>query len=81
VEIEKHGTQHGYGQQSHCKRRWILAGEVGLAVLARGAAIIAVFMPVAFMGGVPESVFQNRFGVDGCRFYDLLDLVERTVTR
>ncbi len=36
--------------------------EIGLAVLASAAAIIAVFLPVAFMGGVPGQFFQP-FGV------------------
>ncbi|MBE9071333.1 efflux RND transporter permease subunit [Microcystis sp. LEGE 08355] len=36
--------------------------EIGLAVLASAAAIMAVFLPVAFMGGVPGQFFQP-FGV------------------
>jgi hydrophobe/amphiphile efflux-1 (HAE1) family protein len=36
--------------------------EIGLAVLASTAAIMAVFLPVAFMGGVPGQFFQP-FGV------------------
>jgi len=36
--------------------------EVGLAVIASAATIIAVFLPVAFMGGVPGQFFQP-FGV------------------
>ncbi|MBD2437033.1 efflux RND transporter permease subunit [Nostoc sp. FACHB-110] len=36
--------------------------EVGLAVMASSATIIAVFLPVAFMGGVPGQFFQP-FGV------------------
>jgi hydrophobe/amphiphile efflux-1 (HAE1) family protein len=38
------------------------AKELGLAVLATAATIIAVFVPVAFMGGVPGQFFQP-FGV------------------
>ena len=36
--------------------------EIGLAVLASAATIIAVFLPVAFMGGIPGQFFQP-FGV------------------
>ena len=36
--------------------------EIGLAVVATAATIIAVFLPVAFMGGVPGQFFQP-FGV------------------
>jgi hydrophobe/amphiphile efflux-1 (HAE1) family protein len=36
--------------------------EVGLAVMAASATIIAVFLPVAFMGGIPGQFFQP-FGV------------------
>lgn len=36
--------------------------EVGLAVIASSATIIAVFLPVAFMGGIPGQFFQP-FGV------------------
>ncbi|QIZ70810.1 efflux RND transporter permease subunit [Oxynema aestuarii] len=38
------------------------AREIGLAVLATTATIVAVFLPVAFMGGVPGQFFQP-FGV------------------
>lgn len=38
------------------------SAEIGLAVLASAAAIMAVFLPVAFMGGVPGQFFQP-FGV------------------
>lgn len=34
------------------------AKELGLAVLATAATIIAVFVPVAFMGGIPGQFFQ-----------------------
>lgn len=36
--------------------------EIGLAVVATTATIVAVFLPVAFMGGVPGQFFQP-FGV------------------
>ena len=38
------------------------AREIGLAVVATTATIVAVFVPVAFMGGVPGQFFQP-FGV------------------
>ena len=38
------------------------AKEIGLAVVATTATIVAVFIPVAFMGGVPGQFFQP-FGV------------------
>lgn len=34
------------------------ATEIGLAVVATTATIVAVFMPVAFMGGIPGQFFQ-----------------------
>jgi multidrug efflux pump subunit AcrB len=38
------------------------AEEIGLAVIATTATVIAVFIPVAFMGGVPGQFFQP-FGI------------------
>ncbi|MGK7916055.1 MAG: efflux RND transporter permease subunit [Prochloraceae cyanobacterium] len=38
------------------------AKEIGLAVVATTATIVAVFLPVAFMGGIPGQFFQP-FGV------------------
>ncbi len=38
------------------------ANEIGLAVVATTATIVAVFLPVAFMGGIPGQFFQP-FGV------------------
>ncbi|MDY7024633.1 MAG: efflux RND transporter permease subunit, partial [Cyanobacteriota bacterium] len=38
------------------------SAEIGLAVVATTATIVAVFLPVAFMGGVPGQFFQP-FGV------------------
>lgn len=38
------------------------AREIGLAVVATTATIVAVFIPVAFMGGIPGQYFQP-FGV------------------
>ncbi|MGB5769483.1 MAG: efflux RND transporter permease subunit, partial [Crocosphaera sp.] len=41
---------------------WDGAVEIGLAVVATTATIVGVFLPVAFMGGVPGQFFQP-FGV------------------
>jgi multidrug efflux pump subunit AcrB len=38
------------------------AEEIGLAIIATTATVIAVFIPVAFMGGVPGQFFQP-FGI------------------
>ena len=38
------------------------ADEIGLAVMATTATIIAVFMPVSFMGGIPGQYFR-QFGL------------------
>ena len=38
------------------------SAEIGLAVVATTATIVAVFLPVAFMGGIPGQFFQP-FGV------------------
>jgi hydrophobe/amphiphile efflux-1 (HAE1) family protein len=53
--------------------------EVGLAVIASSATIIAVFLPVAFMGGVPGQFFQP-FGVTVAVSTIFSTLVARMVT-
>ncbi len=53
--------------------------EVGLAVMACSATIIAVFLPVAFMGGIPGQFFQP-FGVTIAVSTIFSTLVARTVT-
>ncbi|HEY9635985.1 MAG TPA: efflux RND transporter permease subunit [Coleofasciculaceae cyanobacterium] len=55
------------------------SAEVGLAVLASAATIIAVFLPVAFMGGVPGQFFQP-FGVTVAVSTIFSTLVARTIT-
>ncbi|HBB32246.1 MAG TPA: ABC transporter permease [Cyanobacteria bacterium UBA8803] len=55
------------------------SAEVGLAALASAATIIAVFLPVAFMGGVPGQFFQP-FGVTVAVSTFFSTLVARTVT-
>ncbi len=51
-------------QQGKTSRQAALDGsrEIGLAIVATTATIVSVFMPVAFMGGVPGKFFQP-FGV------------------
>jgi len=53
--------------------------EVGLAVIASAATIIAVFLPVAFMGGIPGQFFQP-FGVTVAVSTIFSTLVARMVT-
>lgn len=55
------------------------SAEVGLAVIACAATIIAVFLPVAFMGGIPGQFFQP-FGVTVAVSTIFSTLVARTVT-
>ena len=55
------------------------SAEVGLAALASAATIIAVFLPVAFMGGIPGQFFQP-FGVTVAVSTFFSTLVARTVT-
>ncbi|MBW4574825.1 MAG: efflux RND transporter permease subunit [Aphanothece sp. CMT-3BRIN-NPC111] len=55
------------------------SAEVGLAVLASAATIIAVFLPVAFMGGIPGQFFQP-FGVTVAASTVFSTLVARTIT-
>ena len=53
--------------------------ELGLAVVATSATIVAVFLPVAFMGGVPGQFFQP-FGVTVAVSTIFSTLVAITVT-
>jgi hydrophobe/amphiphile efflux-1 (HAE1) family protein len=55
------------------------SAEVGLAALASAATIIAVFLPVAFMGGIPGQFFQP-FGVTVAVSTFFSTLVARMVT-
>ncbi|MGB3207470.1 MAG: efflux RND transporter permease subunit [Crinalium sp.] len=55
------------------------SAEVGLAVLASAATIIAVFLPVAFMGGIPGQFFQP-FGMTVAISTFFSTLVARTIT-
>ncbi|PSN17967.1 ABC transporter permease, partial [filamentous cyanobacterium CCP5] len=53
--------------------------EVGLAVLTTTATIVAVFIPVAFMGGIPGEFFQP-FGVTVATATIFSTVVARLVT-
>lgn len=55
------------------------SAEIGLAVIATTATIVAVFIPVAFMGGVPGQFFQP-FGVVVSVSVMFSTLVARTMT-
>ena len=55
------------------------SAEIGFAVIATTATIVAVFLPVAFMGGVPGQFFQP-FGVTVATATMFSTLVAITVT-
>jgi multidrug efflux pump subunit AcrB len=57
VEIENMERHMAMGK-SPKQAAFDSSDEVGLAVIASAATIIAVFLPVAFMGGVPGQFFQ-----------------------
>ncbi|BAY14646.1 acriflavin resistance protein [Anabaenopsis circularis NIES-21] len=57
VEIENMERHIAMGK-SPWEAAFDSSDEVGLAVMASSATIIAVFLPVAFMGGVPGQFFQ-----------------------
>jgi len=61
VEIENMERHMAMGKTAK-QAAFDSSDEVGLAVMASAATIIAVFLPVAFMGGVPGQFFQP-FGV------------------
>jgi multidrug efflux pump subunit AcrB len=63
VEIENMERHMAMGK-SAWQSAFDSSDEVGLAVIASASTIIAVFLPVAFMGGVPGQFFQP-FGPDG----------------
>ncbi|MDZ4309417.1 MAG: efflux RND transporter permease subunit [Cypionkella sp.] len=55
------------------------ADEIGLAVMATTATIIAVFMPVSFMGGIPGQYFR-QFGLTVAIAVAFSLLVARLIT-
>lgn len=57
VEIENMERHMAMGK-SAWQAAFDSSEEVGLAVIASAATIIAVFLPVAFMGGIPGQFFQ-----------------------
>ncbi|MBD2579836.1 efflux RND transporter permease subunit [Oscillatoria sp. FACHB-1406] len=71
--------QHAQMGKSPYRAAWDAAREIGLAVVATTATIVAVFLPVAFMGGVPGQFFQP-FGVTVAVSTMFSTLVATTVT-
>ena len=57
VEIENMERHMAMGKTSR-QAAFDSSAEMGLAVIATSATIVAVFLPVAFMGGVPGQFFQ-----------------------
>ncbi|MBN3940963.1 MAG: efflux RND transporter permease subunit [Nostoc sp.] len=78
VEIENMERHIAMGK-SAWEAAFDSSDEVGLAVIASSATIIAVFMPVAFMGGIPGQFFQP-FGVTVAVSTIFSTLVARMVT-
>ncbi|MEH2195066.1 MAG: efflux RND transporter permease subunit [Nostoc sp.] len=78
VEIENMERHMAMGK-SAWKAAFDSSDEVGLAVIASSATIIAVFLPVAFMGGIPGQFFQP-FGVTVAVSTIFSTLVARMVT-
>ncbi|MBD2435016.1 MULTISPECIES: efflux RND transporter permease subunit [Fischerella] len=78
VEIENMERHMAMGKSSW-QAAFESSDEVGLAVIASAATIIAVFLPVAFMGGIPGQFFQP-FGVTVAVSTIFSTLVARMVT-
>ncbi|WP_337885362.1 efflux RND transporter permease subunit [Fischerella thermalis] len=78
VEIENMERHMAMGKSSW-QAAFDSSEEVGLAVIASAATIIAVFLPVAFMGGIPGQFFQP-FGVTVAVSTIFSTLVARMVT-
>ncbi|MEH2051563.1 efflux RND transporter permease subunit [Nostoc sp.] len=78
VEIENMERHMAMGK-SAWEAAFESSDEVGLAVIASSATIIAVFLPVAFMGGIPGQFFQP-FGVTVAVSTIFSTLVARMVT-
>ncbi|MGD1875746.1 MAG: efflux RND transporter permease subunit [Mastigocoleus sp.] len=57
VEIENMERHMGMGKTPR-QAAFDSSAEMGLAVIATSATVVAVFLPVAFMGGVPGQFFQ-----------------------
>ncbi len=78
VEVENMERHMGMGKTPR-QAAMDSSAEVGLAVLASAATIVAVFLPVAFMGGIPGQFFQP-FGVTVAASTIFSTLVARTMT-
>lgn len=78
VEIENMDRHMAMGKTPR-QAAFDSSAEVGLAVIASAATIIAVFLPVAFMGGVPGQFFQP-FGLTVAVSTIFSTLVARMVT-
>ncbi|KYC43978.1 ABC transporter permease [Scytonema hofmannii PCC 7110] len=78
VEIENMERHMSMGKSAK-QAAFDSSDEVGLAVIASAATIIAVFLPVAFMGGVPGQFFQP-FGVTVAVSTIFSTLVARMIT-
>ncbi|MEA5570020.1 efflux RND transporter permease subunit [Calothrix sp. UHCC 0171] len=78
VEIENMERHMAMGKSPR-QAAFDSSDEVGLAVIASAATIIAVFLPVAFMGGIPGQFFQP-FGVTVAVSTFFSTLVARMVT-
>ncbi|MBD2415897.1 ABC transporter permease [Nostoc calcicola FACHB-389] len=78
VEIENMERHMAMGK-SAWEAAFDSSDEVGLAVVASSATIIAVFLPVAFMGGIPGQFFQP-FGVTVAVSTIFSTLVARMIT-
>jgi multidrug efflux pump subunit AcrB len=55
------------------------AGEIGLAVIATTLTLVAVFLPTAFMGGIPGLIFR-QFGITAATAVLMSLLVARLLT-
>ena len=78
VEIEN-AERHIQMGKTPFKAALDSTGEVGLAVVTTTATIVAVFIPVAFMGGIPGQFFKP-FGVTVAVATMFSTLVARLVT-
>lgn len=62
IVVRENITRHLHMGKSHLRAALDGTGEIGLAVIATTATIVAVFLPVAFMDGIVGRFFY-QFGV------------------
>ncbi|MGP4751086.1 efflux RND transporter permease subunit [Agrobacterium pusense] len=62
IVVRENITRHLHMGKSHIRAALDGTNEIGLAVIATTATIVAVFLPVAFMGGIVGRFFYE-FGV------------------